>query len=168
MNKKFIISLGLVMAFSATITSYAAENTTIYTDSLGRMHFLGRDAANNVNSKANYVNSESQELTRKLYEQATSESSIDTDYNQHPLKNYSNTFPSSRYSEVKLWKPVDEETAKSERLKSAKTITETSKGQTDYSGIGSTNLDNPYADKKETVEAVKKIHWWNKKSKKNK
>ena len=168
MNKKLIISLGLVMALSATVASYAAENTTIYTDSLGRMHFLGRDAANSVKSGANYANSESQDLTRKLYEQAASETTVDTDYNQHPLKNYMHTFPSSRYSEVKLWKPVDEETAKAEKLNSAKTATETSKGQTDYSGFGPTNLDNPYVDKKETVEAVKKVHWWNKKNKKNK
>ena len=52
MNKKLIISLGLVAAISASTVAAMAE-TTIYTDALGRMHFLGRDAANNTNNTSN-------------------------------------------------------------------------------------------------------------------
>lgn len=164
MNAKRIISLSLVMALSATISAYA--ESTIYTDGIGRIHFLGRDAGNNVQSGANYANSANQDLTRKLYEKSDSEVVEDTSFSQHPLKNYTNTFPSSRFSEVKFWKPVDEETAKAEKASAAaKTTASAVKGQTDYSGIGPTNLDNPYVEKKETVDSVKKINWWWKKNK---
>ena len=39
--------MGVAAALTATVAAYA--DTTIYTDNLGRMHFLGRDAANNIN-----------------------------------------------------------------------------------------------------------------------
>ena len=41
MQKKFLISLGLIAVMSCGLQAYA--NTTIYTDDLGRMHFLGKD-----------------------------------------------------------------------------------------------------------------------------
>lgn len=156
MNKKFIISLSLVIALSATVAAYA--DSTIYTDGIGRIHFLGRDAANNIHSGANYSNSANQDLTRKLYERAESGVVEDTDFNQHPLKNYENTFPDSRYSTTKYWKPKTEEEANYE--KSVKATTTTTKGQTDYSGLyqyGSTVLDNTSSTPKKEV----KKHWWN-------
>ena len=65
MNKKFIISLGMMVAIAgATISAYA--DTTIYTDNIGRMHFLGKDAKSNTNSGYNYSNSAEQDLTRKV------------------------------------------------------------------------------------------------------
>lgn len=41
MQKKFLISLGLIAVMSCGLQAYA--NTTVYTDELGRMHFLGKD-----------------------------------------------------------------------------------------------------------------------------
>lgn len=41
MQKKFLISLGFIAVMSLGLQAYA--NTTVYTDELGRMHFLGKD-----------------------------------------------------------------------------------------------------------------------------
>ena len=42
MQKKILISLGLIAMIGLT-TVQAMANSTIYTDELGRMHFLGKD-----------------------------------------------------------------------------------------------------------------------------
>ena len=67
MNKKLIISL----CAAIVMTTMAYAETTIYTDSIGRIHFLGRDAANNKANGGNYSNSAEQDLTRRLYEQTS-------------------------------------------------------------------------------------------------
>ena len=156
MNKKLIISMGMVIALSATAV-YA--DTTIYTDGIGRIHFLGRDAANNINRGSNYSNSAEQDLTRKLYEKADSGLTEDATYDQHPLKNYENTFPDSRFTNRK-WAPKGESEL-DEGLESAKAVVTSSKGATDYSGqyqYGSTIWDNP-----NEVKTTAKKHWWNRK-----
>ena len=106
MNKKLIISIGLVLALSATMAAYA--DSTIYTDGIGRIHFLGRDAANNIKSGANYSNAANQDLTRKLYEKSESGIVEDTDFNQHPLKNYENTFPDGVLKTERICLPLVE------------------------------------------------------------
>ena len=161
MNKKFIISLGVL----AIMTTVAYAETTIYTDGIGRMHFLGRDAANNVKSGSNYSNSAEQDLTRKLYEQSASGIVNDTSYDQHPLKNYENTFPDSRFGTSKYWKTKyannpDDALVKTNAVKGSATAT---RGQTDYSyqgAYGSTILEN--GQKEEVKTTTKKKHWWNK------
>ena len=164
MNKKLIISTGLVLALTTSIAAYA--DTTIYTDGLGRMHFLGRDAANNVKSTSNYANSQHQDLTRKLYEKSAEGVVEDTSYDQHPLKNYENTFPDTRFTNTKYWrtKGADDGTEYGNTTKSSVTAT---KGATDYSGqyaYGSTFLDNPNAEKN-VIKTTEKKHWWNRKKK---
>ena len=67
MNRKLIISLSVAVIMSFA-SAYAAENPTIYTDGIGRIHFLGRDDGN-VNK---YTNPAEQDLTRKLYEKTKS------------------------------------------------------------------------------------------------
>ena len=165
MNKQLIISLGLVVALS-TATISAMADTTIYTDGIGRLHFLGKDAANNTDAKYNYSNSAQQDLTRKLYEEAASGVVNDTSYDQHPLKNYENTFPDSRFTSSKIWKTKyanGDNDVVEESTKNVKATTTVTKGQTDYSGqyaYGSTFLNNADNEVK-TVE--KKKHWWNRK-----
>ena len=159
MNKKFIISL----AMTAILSSAVYAETTIYTDGIGRMHFLGRDAANNTVRDSRYSNSAEQDLTRKLYENAETGMIEDTSYSQHPLKNYENTFPDTRFTQG-YWKKArnyDEY----QDVKSVKATTTATKGQTDYSGIysyGSTFLENAQEPSKTEVKPAKK-HWWNKK-----
>ncbi len=155
MNKKLIISMGMVIALTATAV-YA--DTTIYTDGIGRIHFLGRDAANNVNRGANYSNSAEQDLTRKLYDKADRSITEDSTYDQHPLKNYENTFPDSRFTNKK-W-ATRGESVLDEELESAKAVVTSTKGATDYSGqyqYGSTMLNNNANEVKTTA----KKHWWN-------
>ena len=159
MNKKLIISMGIAVVISAA-AAYA--DTTIYTDSIGRLHFLGRDAANNVKSGANYSNSAEQDLTRKLYEKAEGETVNDTSYDQHPLKNYENTFPDSRFSSFKGLKAKEDELPEGMRANSSKAVVNTTKGVTDYSGqyqYGSTFLNNQ--NESNVVKTKTKKHWWN-------
>ena len=103
MNKKFIISLGLIAVMTASAAAVMAD-TTIYTDGIGRLHFLGRDAANNKSSGSNYTNSAEQDLTRRLYDESSNGVVNDTSYDQHPVKNYENTFPNSRFTTSSVWK----------------------------------------------------------------
>ena len=164
MNKQLIISLGLVVALS-TATISAMADTTIYTDGIGRLHFLGKDKSS-AGTQYNYTNSAQQDLTRKLYDEADRGIVNDTTYDQHPLKNYENTFPDSRFTSSKYWKTKfsngsDENVVRaSDKVKATTTTT---KGQTDYSGqyaYGSTFLNNQDNEVKTTE---KKKHGWNKK-----
>ena len=102
MHKKMFVSLGLIIALSAAAVPAMAD-TTIYTDNIGRMHFLGRDAASNTGNRSNYTNAAEQELTRKLYSE-TGDVKYDESFNQHPVKNYENTFPNSRFTTSSVWK----------------------------------------------------------------
>ncbi len=164
MNKKLIISLGLAVAISAATVSAFAD-TTIYTDGIGRMHFLGRDAANNKNAGYNYSNSAEQDLTRKLYEKAENGVIEDTTYDQHPLKNYENTFPDSRFGTTKYWK-----TKYSNGVENAEVEVRDKYRATSTAVKGATDASNPYAygttilnDETNTVKTTAKKHWWNRK-----
>lgn len=161
MNKKFIISMSVAVIMSLAAAYADTLNTTIYTDGIGRMHFLGRDAANNT-SNSRYTNSAEQDLTRRLYENSAGEVGLDTTYDQHPLKNYENTFPDSRFNMNRKFQ------AKSDTLpegmeNSNKTVVTTTKGATDYSGqyqYGSTILT---PEEQNVVKTTNKKHWWNRK-----
>lgn len=159
MNKKLIISLSVAVLFSVVTAAYA--ETTIYRDGIGRMHFLGRDAANNT-STTKYSNSAEQDLTRKLYEQSESAVINDTSYDQHPLKNYENTFPDSRFGTAKYWKTKGEEGVFDHVNATNKSVVTATKGATDYSGqyqYGSTILNN--TPEENVVKTKTKKHWWN-------
>ena len=150
MNKKFIISISVAVIMS--LTAAYAENTTIYTDGIGRIHFLGRDGGNG----AKYSNSAEQDLTRRLYEKTAGDVTEDSTYDQHPLKNYENTFPGSRFTTKKRYEVKQD--ALTDEMKSVVTAT---KGATDYSGqyqYGSTILDN---NNQNVVKTSTKKHWWN-------
>ena len=168
MNKKALVSLGLMAALSVATVSAFAEST-IYTDGIGRLHFLGRDAANNTGAEYNYRNSAEQDLTRKLYERTEDGMINDTSYDQHPLKNYENTFPDSRFGTAKIWRTKYGKSDSDAMIKTSDTVRGTAtatKGAMDASNpyaYGNTNIDSSY-DKasKETTKAKKK-HWWNRK-----
>ena len=155
MDKKLLISLGLAFVLSGTIGAVFAD-TTIYTDDLGRMHFLGRDAASNTGAKQNFTNSAEQDLTRKLYE----ESANGLNYVDHPLKDYENTFSDSRFT-TSAWKNKFQNNVDEAKV-SKKTTVEAKQG----------NLEglNPYMNTPEAVEkgetnvvkTEKKKHWWRK------
>ena len=107
-----------------------------------------------------------QDLTKKLYENAESGVINDTSYDQHPLKNYENTFPDSRFGTAKYWRtkfannPDDATVKVNDTVKGTATAV---RGATDYSGqysYGSTILDS--AESSNNVKSTKK-HWWNRK-----
>ena len=167
MKKQLIISLGLVVALStATISAFA--DTSIYTDGIGRLHFLGKDASSN-GSKTNYANPAQQDLTRKLYGEAANGVVNDTSYDQHPLKNYENTFPDSRFGTTKYWNTKYSNGAENATIKdknTVKTSVTATKGKTDYSSMnqyGSTILENQVNEANNTAKKKVKKHWWNKK-----
>ena len=155
MNKKLIISLSVAVIMSFA-SAYAAENTTIYTDGIGRIHFLGRDGGNGNK----YTNPAEQDLTRRLYERTAGDITEDSTYDQHPLKNYENTFPGSRFTTQKRY-----ETKEDASRQDVKATVNTTKGVTDYSGqyqYGTTILNNTNNQANEVKTSAKK-HWWNKK-----
>ena len=163
MNKKFIITLGLLSVFAAA--SYA--ETTIYTDGIGRMHFLGKDPASNINAK-NYSNPQQQDITRRLYENQTGEMN-NVDYK---FKDYDNTFGIGKMDTQTIWKNkftnnVDD--AMVETSTALKTTMTTKKGAADASRVsayGATNLDTlDYAENEVNVikDKSSKKKWWRKK-----
>ena len=155
-------------AFIAS-TAISLAETTIYTDGIGRMHFLGKDPASNT-VRQNYANPEQQDLTRKLYENSTGEVN-NVDYK---FKDYDNTFGFGRMDTQTMWKNkfsnnVDA-TAEEATMETAKTVKGSmtyKKGAADASRANAFGATNFY-DVKDEVNviqdtAVKKTHWWNKK-----
>ena len=67
MQKKILISLGLIAMIGLT-TVQAMANSTIYTDELGRMHFLGKDPeAKTLQKVEDYSNPEEKDVTNASY-----------------------------------------------------------------------------------------------------
>lgn len=163
MNKNFVISLGIIAAMSLTTISAFADST-IYTDGIGRMHFLGKDAASNKSERYNYSNSAEQDLTRKLYENADENGMInDTSYEQHPLKNYENTFPDSRFTTTKYWKTKYDNGAENAQLDTKSNFKGSmtfDKQYTDASVLTNTTQDSNSGEKNAVKTSAKK-HWWN-------
>ena len=66
MQKKMLISLGLVAVIGMMTQAYA--NSTIYTDDLGRLHFLGKDpGAKTLQKIEDYDNPKQQDLTNVMF-----------------------------------------------------------------------------------------------------
>ena len=154
MNRKTIISISVAIVMS--LTAAYADNTTIYTDGIGRIHFLGRDGGNGNK----YTNPAEQDLTRRLYERTAGDVTEDSSYDQHPLKNYENTFPGSRFTTRKRY-----ETKEDALREDVKAVVTTTKEATDYSGqyqYGSTMLHQSKQNEKNVVKTTAKKHWWNK------
>ena len=167
MNKKLIISLGLMTAFVMGTASAMAEST-IYTDGIGRMHFLGKDPGSNT-ARQNYANSEQQDLTRRLYENSTGEMN-NVDYK---FKDYDNTFGFGKMDTQTLWKnkfanDVNGTGETSEEVKKMRGSMTYEKGAADASRANAFGATNIYDTKGEVTviqdetKATKKKHWWNK------
>ena len=61
MNKKLLIS---ICALFSALTIQAMANTTIYTDEIGRLHFLGKDPGGRTMQEIqNFDNPEQKDLT---------------------------------------------------------------------------------------------------------
>ena len=150
MNMKHFITLGLVAGFAITTASALAENS-IYTDGIGRLHFLGRDV-NDAKAQYNYTNPEQQDLTRRLYEGTSNE----VRYVDHSLKNYDQTFGADRMDTQTMWKN-----------KFQNNVNEAQVG-TYHGSFGGGRIDKEdisnISDKQrnEVKTTEKKKHWWSK------
>ena len=183
MNKKLLISLGMIAVMSAAAVPAMADST-IYTDNIGRLHFLGRDASTNTGKKGNFTNPAEQELTRKLYSEK-GELNYDENFNQHPVKNYENTFPNSRFTTSSVWRQQYENNTDASKVDTGNlSNVDTSKGIPTTSErparkklkteVGATRGDmygnNRYMNNIEQQsypnvikDSTAKKHWWNKK-----
>ncbi len=160
MNKNLIITLGLIAALSAATVSAFAEST-IYTDGIGRMHFLGKDAAHNTESRYNYSNSAEQDLTRKLYERGENGMVNDTSYDQHPLKNYENTFLDSRFGTSNVWRTKYANGADNSVIKAKDTVKSADLKNKEVSTSGYHYSTSVPDDGDAVDRTVGKKHWWN-------
>lgn len=78
MNKKLLIS---ICALFSALTIQAMANTTIYTDEIGRLHFLGKDPGGRTMQEIqNFDNPEQKDLTNIIYknEQENAETKVNT------------------------------------------------------------------------------------------
>ena len=152
MNKKSLIFL--FSAIMLTASSVMAE-TSIYTDGIGRMHFLGKDPGSSPAGQT-FHNPMQRDLTRRLYDETSNE----IRYVDHPLKDYENTFSDSRFTTTKAWKQRFTNNTREEKNVNVKETTKGSfsaeKGTIDTSypyAYGSTQIDN--ADKKSNNKKTK-------------
>lgn len=80
MSKKMLIALSLAIFSGMTVQAIA--NTTIYTDEIGRLHFLGKDPGSRVMQQEiqNFNNPEQKDLTNIIYknDQENSETKVNT------------------------------------------------------------------------------------------
>lgn len=164
MNKKLIISLGLVAAMTLS-TAVSMADSNIYTDGIGRMHFLGKDPASNT-VRQNYSNAAEQDLTRRLYENSAGE----LNYVDHKVKDYDNTFGIGKMDTQTMWKNkfsnnVDDAMVNTENtVKGSMTF---EKGAADASRANAFGATNIYDTAKNEVNIIqdsstKKTHWWQK------
>lgn len=138
--RKSIISLGLLLTMSASV-SCALAHSTIYTDDIGRMHFLGKDSGGQSLQQVSDFNNPAQinikngDITKGIYN-----------------SDVINTPPNAGYPERK-YKAVSNVQHES---KSTGSFTY-NKGAMDASNpytYGETNINTP-------EKTVKKKHFWN-------
>lgn len=159
MKKSFILT-SIMFAFIAASVPAIAE-TTIYTDGIGRIHFLGKNPGETT--QYNYSNPEQQDLTRRLYENSTG----DINYVDHPLKNYENTFSDSRFNTT--WKQkyradIDGEDVSVSADKKVKGSFTAVKGATqEKTNYVYDSVNNVEESANNVIKNTKtKKHWWNK------
>lgn len=150
MNRKHFITLGLIAGLTLSAMSAMAE-TAIYTDGIGRLHFLGKDV-NDTKVQYNYANPEQQDITRRLYENTTG----DVNYVDHPLKNYDHTFGADRLDTQNMWKNKFQNNVNEAQVSGYRGT---------FGAVSGTTEDLSNANKSETnvIKTVeKKKHWWSK------
>ncbi len=89
MNKKLFVVLSLTAMISA-LSIQAMAHSTIYTDDIGRLHFLGKDpgsAARATQQIDNFANPEQKDLTNIIYKNEppkTEETKVNTTTTAEP------------------------------------------------------------------------------------
>lgn len=147
--RKSIISFGLLLAMSASV-SCALAHSTIYTDDLGRMHFLGKDSGGqSLQQVSDFNNPAQMYINNGDVTKGVSDSTV---INTPPNACY----PERRYRAVNNIQHESKSTG-------AFTF---DKGAMDASNpytYGETNLlNNKETNSESTETTAKKKHFWNK------
>ena len=167
MQKKMLISLGLIalMGFVAQVQA----NSTIYTDELGRLHFLGKDpGAKTLQKIEDYDNPAQKDLTNVMFKEGQK-----TDPNE-PTAKYGNNI--SQPSEEALpiegnespavnAEPANGETPEADKKghtnksKGSFTFNKGAMDASDPYTFGNTNLDYQKKDENQLEDLSKKRFW---------
>ncbi len=157
MQKKILLSLSMAVLLGVGTQVYA--NSTIYTDDLGRLHFLGKDpGAKTLQKIENYDNPAQKDLTNVMYKDSKK-----TDVSEMEVEeegSLSNETPAVNAAPAESETPVAD-TTKGQTNKSKGTFTY-SKGAMDASDpytYGNTNLDYPKKDETQLEDLSKKRFW---------
>lgn len=143
MQKKILISLGLIAVVG--VMSQVWANSTIYTDELGRLHFLGKDpGAKTLQKIEDYDNPKQQDLTNVMYKNEQSEA---------PELNETTAVESQET-------PVSDKTkVHTNKSKGSYTFNKGAMDASDPYTFGNTNVDTPKKDGTELEDLSKKRFW---------
>lgn len=143
MQKKILISFGILALIGIMGQAYA--NSTIYTDELGRLHFLGKDpGAKTLQKIEDYDNPKQQDLTNVMYK------------NEQPVSNGLNETTTVEGQET----PVSDKTkVHTNKSKGSYTFNKGAMDASDPYTFGNTNVDTPKKDGTELEDLSKKRFW---------
>lgn len=154
MQKKMLISLGLVAIVGIIGQAYA--NSTIYTDELGRLHFLGKDpGAKTLQKIEDYDNPKQQDLTNVMFKDGQKTEEVKSDEISQPT----NEAPAVNSTPAAAETPVSNTNGHTNKSKGSYTFNKGTMDASDPYTFGNTNLD---AQKKETnqLEDLSKKRFW--------
>lgn len=143
MQKKILISLGFIAVVG--VMSQVWANSTIYTDDLGRLHFLGKDpGAKTLQKIEDYDNPKQQDLTNVMFK------------NEQPaaINSTGNSAVGSKET------PVSDKTkVHTNKSKSSYTFNKGAMDASDPYTYGNTNLDSQKKDSNQLENLNKKRFW---------
>ncbi len=148
MQKKILISLGLIAVVG--IMSQVWANSTIYTDDLGRLHFLGKDpGAKTLQKIEDYDNPKQQDLTNVMYK------------NEQPAGSVENAAePKTDVSAQSSETPVSDKTkVHTNKSKGSYTFNKGAMDASDPYTFGNTNLDTQKKESTDLENLNKKRFW---------
>ena len=167
MRNKILISLGIAALMSITTQVYA--NSTIYTDDLGRLHFLGKDpGAKTLQKIEDYDNPAQKDLTNVMFKdgqktQTEEPAAAEGDNISQPANESlpAGETPAVNAEPSGVETPVSDVTKKEHTNKSKGSFT-FNKGAMDASDpytFGNTNVDYGKKDENQLEDLSKKRFW---------
>ncbi len=163
MQKKMLISLGLIAVMGLAAQVYA--NSTIYTDELGRLHFLGKDpGAKTLQKIEDYNNPQQQDLTNVMFKDGQKTDEVQGDNISQPadetLPAETNEAPAVNAAPAAGETPVSDTTkGHTNKTKGSFTFNKGSMDASDPYTFGNTNLDYQKKDANQLEDLSKKRFW---------
>ena len=168
MQKKMLISLGLIAISGLVMQAHA--NSTIYTDDLGRLHFLGKDpGAKTLQKIEDYNNPAQQDLTNVMFKdgQKSEPNASDAEYGnnisqpaEETLPAEGNEAPAVNTEPASGETPVaDTKKGHTNKSKGSFTFNKGSMDASDPYTFGNTNLDYQKKDENQLEDLSKKRFW---------